>query len=96
MKTPDYFAALIALTMGIGCQSNQHHVSHTFEKPEPVAQPTYTIEEIPATQLSPTSREGDKSSAIYSSNIIAVYVNAPGRTNGGVTNGGGGYIQENR
>jgi hypothetical protein len=99
MKNSPYFAALIALTIGMGCQSNQNRVSHTFEKPGPEAQPaqpTYTIEEIPTTHLSPTSREGDKSGAIYSSNIIAVYVNAPGRTNGGVTNGGGGYFQGNR
>jgi hypothetical protein len=96
MKTPDYLAALIALMIGVGCQSNQNRVSNTFQKPRPVSQSTYTIEEIPATRLSPTSREGDKSGAIYSSNIIAVYVNAPGRTNGGVTNGGGGHFQGNR
>jgi hypothetical protein len=96
MKTPDYFAVLIALMIGMGCQSNQKRVSHTFQKPMQAAQPTYRIEEIPATRLSPTSREGDKSGAIYSSNIIAVYVDAPGRTNGGITNSGGGYIRENR
>jgi hypothetical protein len=42
---------------------------------------TYTIETIPNTRLTPTSREGDKPDRVYSSNIIAVYV----RTNSGVT-----------
>ena len=35
---------------------------------------TYTVETIPNTRLTPTSREGDKADHIYSSNIIAVYV----------------------
>jgi hypothetical protein len=34
----------------------------------------YTIQEIPNTRLSATSREGDKPTGVYSSNIIAVYV----------------------
>jgi PBP1b-binding outer membrane lipoprotein LpoB len=42
---------------------------------------TYTIETIPNTRLTPTSREGDKADRVYSSNIIAVYVH----TNTGVT-----------
>ncbi len=41
---------------------------------------TYTIETIPSTRLTPTSREGDRADPIYSSNIIAVYVH----TNNGV------------
>ena len=45
---------------------------------------TYTIESIPNTRLTPTSREGDRSGAVYSSNIIAVYVH----TNNSVTIGG--------
>ncbi len=35
---------------------------------------TYTVETIPNTRLTPTSREGDKADHVYSSNIIAVYV----------------------
>jgi len=35
---------------------------------------TYTVETIPNTRLTPTSREGDKPDHVYSSNIIAVYV----------------------
>jgi len=35
---------------------------------------TYTVETIPNTRLTPTSREGDNADHIYSSNIIAVYV----------------------
>jgi hypothetical protein len=42
---------------------------------------TYTIETIPSQRLTPTSREGDKATQIYSSNIIAVYVH----TNNSVT-----------
>jgi hypothetical protein len=34
----------------------------------------YTIQMIPNTRLSATSREGDKATEVYSSNIIAVYV----------------------
>lgn len=44
---------------------------------------TYTVETIPNTRLTPTSREGDKADHVYSSNIIAVYVH----TNSGVTVG---------
>jgi hypothetical protein len=35
---------------------------------------TYTIQSIPNSRLTPTSREGDKANAVYSSNIIAVQV----------------------
>jgi len=42
---------------------------------------TYTIETIPTPRLTPTSREGDKATQVYSSNIIAVYVH----TNNSVT-----------
>lgn len=34
----------------------------------------YTIKVLPNPRLSATSREGDKSNEVYSSNIIAVYV----------------------
>jgi hypothetical protein len=34
----------------------------------------YTIEVIPNPHLSATSREGDKTNEVYSSNIVAVYV----------------------
>ena len=35
---------------------------------------TYTIQTIPNPRLTPTSREGDNSNQVYSSNIISVYV----------------------
>jgi len=35
---------------------------------------TYTIKTIPNSRLTPTSREGDDTKHVYSSNIIAVYV----------------------
>lgn len=38
----------------------------------------YRVEVIPNTRLSPTSREGDKSARVYSSNIIAVHVETNG------------------
>jgi len=33
----------------------------------------YRVEVIPNQRLTPTSREGDKSQRVYSSNIIAIY-----------------------
>lgn len=41
---------------------------------------TYTVQSIPSTRLTPTSREGDEANRIYSSNIIAVYVQTNGVT----------------
>jgi len=48
---------------------------------------TYTIQSIPNSRLTPTSREGDQANEIYSSNIIAVRVhtNNPSAVNS--TNG---------
>jgi hypothetical protein len=86
MKTPISLAALAALIIGAGCQSTQTHASNGLHKPEQSPNYTVTIESIPANHLSATSREGDKPDAVYSSNIIAVYVNEVGKTNGGVTN----------
>jgi hypothetical protein len=43
----------------------------------------YTIKTIPNPRLSATSREGDKTNEVYSSNIIAVYVQP---RNGGTVN----------
>src|SRR5689334_12406339 len=42
---------------------------------------TYTVKTIPNPTLTPTSREGDGTKHVYSSNIIAVYV----RTNDNLT-----------
>jgi hypothetical protein len=42
---------------------------------------TYTVETIPNTRLTPTSREGDNADRVFSSNIIAIYVH----TNNGAT-----------
>ncbi|HEY2081649.1 MAG TPA: hypothetical protein VGI88_02610 [Verrucomicrobiae bacterium] len=90
MKTLNTLAALAALIIGAGCQSNQNHASNDSYKSQQAANKpenyNVTIESIPANRLSPTSREGDKLGAVYSSNIIAVYVNQVGKTNGGVTN----------
>jgi len=47
---------------------------------------TYTIESIPNTRLTPTSREGDSSGRVYSSNIIAVYVHTNDSVSVGATN----------
>jgi outer membrane lipoprotein SlyB len=86
MKTPYLLAALAALVVGAGCRSTQTHASNTFQKSEQGTNYTVTIESIPTNRLTPTSREGDKPGAVYSSNIIAVYVNQVGKTNGGITN----------
>jgi hypothetical protein len=86
MKTPITLAALAALVIGAGCQSGQTSASNTLHTSGPAPKYTVTIESIPTGRLSPTSREGDKPDAVYSSNIIAVYVNEVGKTNGGITN----------
>ena len=39
---------------------------------------SYRVEVIPNPRLSATSREGDKTNEVYSSNIIAVYVTSNG------------------
>lgn len=41
---------------------------------------TYTVETIPSPRLTPTSREGDGTNRVYSSNIIAVFVHTNGVT----------------
>jgi hypothetical protein len=84
MKIRNYFSAAAALVIGAGCQSNHDHASNAFREMGQGSQPayTYTIVSIPAERLTPTSREGDKSSGpIYSSNIIAVYAHRTGDTN---------------
>jgi hypothetical protein len=89
MKTLNYYlAASAALVIGAGCQSNRNYASNDFPPPAPASKPNYnvTIESIPTNRLSPTSREGDRSGTVYSSNIIAVYVKQLDKTNGGVTN----------
>jgi hypothetical protein len=48
----------------------------------------YTVEVIPNQRLSATSREGDKSTEVYSSNIIAVYVHPRNGTAADSTNPG--------
>ena len=55
----------------------------------------YTIETIPNTRLSATSREGDSSTAVYSSNIIAVYVHPHNGVTGTSTNSPAVPNQEN-
>jgi TRAP-type C4-dicarboxylate transport system substrate-binding protein len=49
----------------------------------------YTVEVIPNQRLSATSREGDKSTEVYSSNIIAVYVHPRNGTTVNSTDVGG-------
>ena len=49
---------------------------------------TYTIDVLPgpSPKLTPTSREGDKASHVYSSNIIAVHVRTNSPASAGSTN----------
>ncbi|HEX4263978.1 MAG TPA: hypothetical protein VH597_06525 [Verrucomicrobiae bacterium] len=86
MKTSISLAVLAAFLICGGCQSNQNHVSNNSPQPGQSPKYTVTIESIPNDRLSATSREGDKPDAVYSSNIIAVYVNEVGRTNRSITN----------
>ena len=89
MKTSNYLylSILAALLIGAGCRSDSNRASNNIRGPSVAPQPSYTIESIPAGRLSPTSREGDKPGVVYSSNIIAVYVNKPNGMNTSVTNG---------
>lgn len=79
---------LAAVIVGAGCQSNHTHVLNSVESASPDSDVTYTVEMIPNPRLSATSREGDDSGAIYSSNIVAVYVHHRGEsTNSNVIDG---------
>jgi hypothetical protein len=64
MKIATFTGALAALLIGTGCRSTHN---------QQAAQPVLRVESIPNPVLSATSREGDKT-PVYSSNIIAVYV----------------------
>ena len=79
---------LAAVIVGAGCQSNHPHASNSVQGTLPDTDVTYTVEMIPNPRLSATSREGDKSGEVYSSNIVAVYVHPRGgSTNGNVIDG---------
>src|SRR5947207_1607951 len=65
--------ALTILIMVAGCRSNENRASHMSTGQTPGSQPTYRVELIPNTQLTATSREGDKHPVVYSKNIAAVY-----------------------
>jgi hypothetical protein len=72
---------VMLLAIGSGCQCEHNHVSNVTQPA-----PTYTVEILPAPRpLTPTSREGDKSRVVYSSNIAAVYLNTNG-VNASLTN----------
>ena len=83
--------------VGAGCESSHSHTyAHAWNDvpsavsaaPNREPEVTYTVEMIPNPRLSATSREGDDSGAVYSSNIVAVYVHHRGEsTNSNVTDG---------
>jgi hypothetical protein len=89
MKNRKLIGGLIALIFAAGCQSGRNHTSETSVAPLPAREPTYTVELIPTPRLTPTSREGDKSNVVYSSNIVAVYLNTNG-AGANLTNAPGG------
>lgn len=87
---PHTVSGVSTTTQTVQSAEPQPSASASLEQDEPKGIPlhrfttgnaTYTIESIPNTRLTPTSREGDKGNYVYSSNIIAVYVH----TNNGVT-----------
>lgn len=78
MKNRKLLGGLIALVFGAGCQAGRNHTSETSVAPAPLPGSTYTVELIPTPRLTPTSREGDKSNVVYSSNIVAVYLDTSG------------------
>lgn len=85
MNCRQFIGGLITLLIGAGCQSARNHASAAAPGRTPARQPAYIVELIPTRQLSPTSRAGDKSNVIYSSNIVAVYLNTNG-ANAALTN----------
>jgi hypothetical protein len=85
MKMVNLIAILGVFAIGTGCESARDQESNAVVKPASSPAPTYTVELLPNPQLSPTSREGDKSGVVYSSNIVAVYLNTNG-TSPGLTN----------
>jgi hypothetical protein len=78
MNMSKILAALAVLVIGLGCQSNRSHTSNSVQRTASEPEVTYTVEMIPNPRLSPTSREGDTPGAVYSSNIVAVYVHHRG------------------
>jgi hypothetical protein len=86
MNIPKFLAPLAILVIA-GCQSTHPRASNTIHGTLPNSQVTYTVEMIPNPRLSATSREGDTPGAVYSSNIVAVYVHNPTNNSAGATNG---------
>jgi len=86
MNNSKCLLTLAALVIGAGCQSNHTRASNTVQSTLPNSQVTYTVEIIPNSRLSATSREGDKPGEVYSSNIVAVYIHHPGGSNAAGTN----------
>jgi hypothetical protein len=86
MNNSKCLLTLASLVIGAGCQSNHTRASNTVHGTLPNSQVTYTVEIIPNPRLSATSREGDKSGEVYSSNIVAVYIHHPGGSNAAGTN----------
>ena len=81
MKYVYFFPFVAALAISTGCQSN-HRDENPIAAAHPHQQPACTVELIPNPQLTPTSREGDRSNVVYSDNIVAVYLNSNGATDG--------------
>jgi hypothetical protein len=80
MNISKVLAAFAVLVVGVGCQSNHTHAPSSVQTAAPEPEVTYTVEMIPNPHLSATSREGDKSGEVYSSNIVAVYVHHRGES----------------
>ena len=80
MNISKCLAALSVLVMiGVGCQSNHTYASKNGQTAPSNSDVTYTVEIIPnPPRLSATSREGDNSGEVYSSNIVAIYVHHRG------------------
>jgi hypothetical protein len=79
MKVVPFLLAFIPLLLGAGCQSGRPYANNTAPDTATATRPHIRVVSIPAPpQLTPTSREGDKPGPIYSSNIIAVYVDTNG------------------
>ena len=75
---------VLSILVFAGCQSSRTDRGKSAHGTLPDSLVTYTVESIPNSRLSATSREGDESGAVYSSNIIAVYVNNPTNNVGGI------------
>ena len=85
MKYASFLLSMVPVLflVGVGCHTKQPVAQNAPAQPAALAtvsaaHPRIRVESIPNPQLTATSREGDKPGAVYSRNIIAVYIDTNG------------------